>query len=138
MAILEVNFNPSDKELRWFGLMLALFCGLVGALVYWRTGSSAAARVLWALGGALGVIYYALRPLRRPMYLGWMAAVYPIGWTISHLMFGFIYYLVLTPIGLLLRLGGWDPLQRHFEDEVRTYWLERRSPAETTRYFRQF
>ena len=40
-----------------------------------------------------------LRPdWARPLYVGWLYAVFPIGWTISHLILAVIYFLILTPI----------------------------------------
>ncbi len=138
MAIVEINLNPSKSELRWFGLLLFLFFALIGGLVFWRLGSLAVPSVLWLAGAVLGLVYYAVRPLRRPMYLGWMYAVYPLGWTISHLLFGCIYFLVMTPIGLLMRLSGRDPLERRFDPEAGTYWVERPARVEPSRYFRQF
>ena len=44
------------------------------------------------------------------MFLGWMYAAFPIGWTISHLLLLAVYYFVLTPVGLALRLTGRDPV----------------------------
>ena len=49
-----------------------------------------------------------------------------------------IYYLVLTPVGLLLRIRGYDPLNRKFQPRADTYWVERETSVDTDRYFRQF
>lgn len=139
MAIVEINFRPSEKELRWFGLLLWIFFALIAALAYWRTGALAIPRILGMVGTGLCLVYYALRPLRRPLFVGWMVAVYPLGWTISHLLFAMIYFLVVTPIGALLRLFGYDPLARGNKLEGRSsYWVERRRSSALSRYFRQF
>ena len=139
MAIIEINLRPSEKELRWFGLLMWLFLALVGAVIYWRTGSLAIATTLTVVGGGLCCFYYALRPLRRPLYVGWMVAVYPLGWLISHLLFAAIYFLVVTPIGAFLRLFGYDPMGRgDSTEEPSSYWVERRQPSDLSRYFRQF
>ncbi|MHC4948146.1 MAG: SxtJ family membrane protein [Planctomycetota bacterium] len=137
MALIRINRNPSAGELRWFGLIVLAFFGVVGGLVLWQTGSRPATAVLWAIGAAGCLVYYAVGPLRRPMYLGWMHAVYPIGWTVSHLVLAATYYLVLTPIGLVMRLLGRDAMKRRLEPQARTYWVEH-DPAEPARYFRQF
>ena len=67
-----------------------------------------------------------------------MYAVYPIGWTVSHLALAVVYYLVVTPIGLLMRLFGRDPMRRKFDPSATTYWQPHESPDEPERYFRQF
>ena len=46
--------------------------------------------------------YAAIPALRRPIYLGWLHAVSPIGWTVSHLLLAAMYYLLIYAIGLVL------------------------------------
>ena len=137
MAVIDINRNPSRRDLIWFGLLLVVFFGLVGALVLWRAQSPIAARIIWSLGTILGIVYFAVRPLRHPLYIGWMSVFYPIGWTVSHLIMGIIFFLVLMPIGLLMRLW-YDPMQRQFEPEALSYWVSYTSHDDTARYFRQF
>jgi len=138
MAVIDINRNPSRRDLTWFGLLLVVFFGLVGALVLWRAQSPIAARIIWSLGTILGIVYFAVRPLRRPLYIGWISVFYPIGWTVSHLILGIIFFLVLMPIGLLMRLWGYDPMQRQFEPEASSYWVSYTPHNDTARYFRQF
>lgn len=138
MALLDIHRNPSRRELLWFGLLLLLFFGLVGGLVLWRSGSSTAAILIWSIGGVLALVYYAVRPLRLPMYLGWIYAAYPIGFVVSHLMLGAVYFLVVTPIGLVMRLLGRDPMERKFDRSAKSYWVRRRGEARSGSYFRQF
>ena len=138
MALIEVNKNPSRRELFWFGAMLAVFLGVVGAVVYWRFDARGVAYGLWSLGLGIAIVYYAVPTIRRPIYLGWIYAAYPIGWTISHLLLAVIYYGLLTPIGLIMRLSGRDLMQRRFDPKAKSYWIPRRNVQDPTRYFKQF
>lgn len=138
MAMIEINTNPSRGELRYFGLLLAVFFGVVGAILAWRFQAWPVARGLWIGGAAAGVVYYAIPPIRRWMYVGWMYLAFPIGWVISHIMMAAIYYLVFTPIGLFMRLLGRDPLSRSFDESADTYWVEHQPDENPDRYFRQF
>ena len=97
-----------------------------------------AATVLWAIGGGMGLLYFALPPFRRLVYRGWMRAFYPIGWTVSHLLLGVIFFLILTPIGLLMRLFGRAPFARELDPEVQSHWMEHDPRKDTERYFKQF
>ena len=47
MPIIEINKHPSQRELKWFGALFAFFFAIIGALVYWRTDSPAAAFAIW-------------------------------------------------------------------------------------------
>lgn len=137
MPMIEINKNPSRTELNWFGVLFAAFFALVGGLVFWQA-SERAAYVIWAVAAAVVVLYYALPPMRRPLYLGWMYAALPIGWTVSHLLLAAVYYLLFTPIGLVLRLTGHDPLHRRIDRDATTYWIEHPTVTDPARYFRQF
>jgi hypothetical protein len=138
MGLIEINKNPSLRELRWFGVILLAFAGLVGALLRFKFGLSTAATTVWVAGGVIAVAVLAVPPLRKPVYLGWMYAAFPIGWTISNALLAFTYYLVLTPIGLAMRLLGRDPMTRRLDPSAKTYWTEHNPHGAPERYYRQF
>lgn len=138
MAILDINLQPSQKDLRWFGLIILALFGAIGAVVLWRSTSLTAAIGLWSVGVVLCFVYYAVRPFRKPIFVGWMRLVYPIGWTLSHVILGATYYLVLTPIGLLTRLFHQDEVQQGFDPQAKSYWVEHNPGTSTERYLRQF
>ena len=100
MAVLEINKHPSNRELRQFaGIGWPIFCGLLGAWRVYGSGDWTLAGIIWSLG-VLGAVVGWLRPAWvRPVFVGWMYAVFPIGWTVSHLVLAVIYFLILTPIG---------------------------------------
>ena len=58
----------------------------------------------------------------RPIYVGWMVLAFPIGWTVSQAMLALMFYGLFTPIGLLFRLIGRDPLQLSRRSGLETYW----------------
>ena len=138
MALIEIKKDPSKNDLRWFGVIVALVFAVLGVIARFVWGTPTAANVLWIIGGAVFVIYYAIPPIRRLMFIGWMYLVFPIGWVVGHLLLGITYYLVLTPMGILRRTLVGDPMERKFDREGSTYWIERPPPAEASRYFRQF
>jgi hypothetical protein len=61
----------------------------------------------------------------------------PLAWTVSTVLLILVYYLVLTPIGLALRLAGRDRMGRRFDSDRTTYWVKR-NESDPSRYFRQF
>jgi hypothetical protein len=139
MALLQPNLNPTRGELRRFGaLYLPLFLVAVAGLVFWRTG---ALRVSLGLGIAAlatsGVGLLAPRGARL-IYLGWMYAVYPIGWTISHAVMAATFYLVVAPIGLVMSLGRRDPLRRQRDTQAESYWSPCEPDDDVRHYVRQF
>ena len=187
MAMIEINRNPSTKDLRIFALLFLIFGGILGAMAYFRPeGLKGVALVLgvsslisaflhfkekdfWQFfflflivasmttalimtgqpplvvaGGLFGALAGAAlvgiaKPTSiRPIYVGMILAVFPIGWLLSHVLLGIVLYLVLTPIGLLLRISGKDPMQRTLKPQAATYWEPHTQETDVSRYFKQF
>jgi hypothetical protein len=122
LSLIEINKNPSRRDLFWFGAVVAALCGVIGAIFHWKLGAPSAARGFWIAGAAILVVYYAVPPLRRPMYVGWMVLCWPLGWVMSHVILGIAYFLVITPVGLIMRAFGNDPMRRKFDRSATTYW----------------
>ena len=135
--MIQLNTNPSRTELHWFGLLAAAVFTFVGVMVLRRTHSVRSAEIIWIAAALLVALYYLIPPLRRPMYVASMSLMYPFGWILSHVMVVVLFYLIITPLGLLMRLLGRDPMMRTFEPGRRSYWVERGPPDSTDRYFRQ-
>ena len=138
MALLEINRHPAARELRWFGVLLAVFIALAGGLAQWRFEMPVAAWAAWVAGAVLVGFHASPPALRRRIYLGWLYAAYPIGWTTLHLALAAVYFAVVTPIGLALRLTRGDPLERTPDRPAASYWTPRQPRGDVRRYFRQF
>ena len=138
MALIELPKEPGPVERKLFGLLVLLFCGLVGAFLAFKLEWRAAAWVLWGVGLVVTVTYYALPPLQNRIFRGWLLAFYPLGFVISHVVLAAIWYLLFTPLALLRRLIAGDPLARRRDPAAKTYWTDRDGPVESSRYFKQY
>ena len=138
MAIIEIK-EPTPGDLKWFGPLFLLFFGLIGGLLVWRGGSMNVAYALWGFAAVVVAVYYAMPALQRRIYLGWIYGVYPIGYVLSHVIMGIVFYLVVTPVGLIMRATGRDPMTRTFDRNAKSYWVEHRTGGrDPSSYFRQF
>jgi hypothetical protein len=137
VAVIPLNDNPSDRELRQFAGIWTLFWAAVGTFVYFNSNRLWLGPALLAIGAIVGAIGYRQVAFIRPIYLIWLYGAYPIGWAVSHLLLAAIYYGLLTPAGLVMKVVAYDPLHRRFDRSARTYW-EPAEPARQKRdYFRQ-
>ena len=116
--------GSSDRS---FGIVFAIFFSLV-ALSPMRQQ-----RPLrwWAL--ALGLLFLAIalaRPvLLRPMNRLWTQLGLLLGRVVSPVVAGLLFFLVVTPLGLLFRALGKDPLCLARNPEVHSYWINRHPPG---------
>ncbi len=139
MALLEPNLSPTARELRYFGWVgLPVFFGLIGIVALVAGCERGIVGAIWAVGLVLCVAGLLSPRALRAIYLGWMYLFHPIGWTISHLVMATTFYLVLTPLGLVLSLTGRDPLRRKRDEAAETYWVRYDRDENVRRYFRQF
>jgi hypothetical protein len=137
MAVIEIR-PPSRRDLIWFGLLLLIAFGVLGAVIFWKSGALGWATTTWVTGAAIVGFYYLAPSVQRPLYMTWMYAAYPVGWVVSHVVLAAIFFLVLTPIGWLVRRVSHDPLLRYFDPAATTYWVKRTAGEDTRQYFRQF
>lgn len=135
--MIDINWNPSARQLRQFSLLLA---AVLVAVAWWLYGKSTASvgLAVTLLAAAAGVVGWVRPGWMRVVYVVWMAAVFPIGWTVSHLLLAAIYYLVITPVGVIMRVCRYDPMQRRFDRTGKTYWKRRVDQDDTKRYFKQY
>jgi hypothetical protein len=137
--MISINWYPSDRELRHFsGIWFPAFWAVVAAVYGSRTGQwqgmlPIAAVVALVSGGGLVWPW-----LMRPIYVAWMCAAFPIGWLVSHTLLAAVFFLVITPLGMLLRASGRDKLKLRTDPATKSYWTRRNATPPASRYFRQF
>lgn len=136
--MISIDHHPSRRTLNQFGFLWLIFLGIFGALSWFKTSNHQAALIFWAAAILIPLIGWIIPSFMRLVFLGLSYAAFPIGFVVSHLILAVVYYLVFTPVGLLMRVLGYDPMQRNFEPEAGTYWKERPEEVEAKQYFHQF
>ena len=138
MAVIEVNRNPSRRELNQFGFIWLGFFLLVAAGLWLKLHSPLVPVALAAIAVLVPVLGWTVPSFMRVVYVGLSYLAWPIGFVVSHVLLAAVYYVVVTPIGLIMRVVGYDAMRRRFEPEAPSYWIERDSGERDARsYFRQ-
>ncbi|MDQ8185790.1 SxtJ family membrane protein [Pelagicoccus sp. SDUM812002] len=137
MSLIRVERNPKSKDLRVFSLLWLLFFTGVAFFSYLNEREVIS---VYLIGFAVlvGGIGLAKPSLVRYVYLGSVYLTFPIGFVISHIVLAILYFLMLSPIGLLMRAFGRDPLNRSFEAERCSYWDAKGEEASSSKYFKQY
>ncbi|MBN2590089.1 MAG: hypothetical protein JXA96_09515 [Sedimentisphaerales bacterium] len=139
MSMIEIDYNPSRKKLRDFGI-IALVASIILSLLLYFFKHLAIQWIFIIISAGLFIFLSSLisSKFTRLIYLGLTFLTYPIGFVVNSLVMGIFYFLIITPVGIIFKLSGKDPLHRKFDYSTKSYWLKRQSPDKLDRYFHQF
>jgi Saxitoxin biosynthesis operon protein SxtJ len=121
-----VSARLTPAEGRKFGLVVGGAFLLLGALLFWRSRETAGS-IVGLLGVVLILAGLVLPTRLGPVYRGWMAFALAISKVTTPILMSVIYFLVLTPTGLLARAFGHRPLAR--SRDAASYWQSRPAGA---------
>jgi Saxitoxin biosynthesis operon protein SxtJ len=122
-------------EGRKFGVLVGTaFIVLAGLM--WRRAHVTAAAVAAVLGCGLLVAGLVVPTRLGPVYRGWMALALAISKVTTPVFMSALFFLVLTPAGLLARLLGHRPLSR--PRDAGTFWQSRPEGARRGELDHQF
>ncbi len=131
--------EPTAPPTRSFGLLVA---GAVVAVVAYRSViHGAAVSHLWLLA-ALGVLVLTLAApsaLALPAAL-WMRLGYAMGALSNPILLGLVFFLIVSPLGCLMRVLGKSSIHLGPNADLETYWIERPAvvPESTRTMIEQF
>lgn len=115
------------KELRTFGWIVGGALLALAGLLWWgvptRLGS--ARDILASIGTALIVLGTVYPTALREFRAGWFAVASALGWLNTRILLTLFYYGVVSPVGLVMRLFGRDPLDRKWSLDQPSYWIRR-------------
>jgi hypothetical protein len=109
------------KQLREFALVLAAATAVLFGLLFPWLGER-----LWPLWpwlvAAVAVAWGLLLPdSLAPVYRGWMRLGHVLGWVNTRIILGVLFFAMILPVGLVMRLLGHDPLARRRNPDAASY-----------------
>ena len=124
MLLQEIKSIRADKvTLRKFGIGLFVLLAAFGAVSYWKGGAAYSYLVPTAVA-ALAVSLIIPIALKY-IFLPWMALATVIGWVMTRVILITLYYLIITPFSLIIKLAGKDLLDEKLEPHRKSYWVPR-------------
>jgi len=138
MTMPEVDVS-SPREQRNFGLVMGAAIALLGLLRWALHGFEHFPLAWFALAAAFVVLALAAPVLLKPLFAAWMRLAAVLNWVSTRVFLGIAFYLLITPVRLVLRIFADDPLKRQWLPEADTYWEEpEEQPDDIRRYRNQF
>lgn len=148
---MKLQLQPDRRMLRQFAWASLVLLPAVSFFLAWRHGLPTP----WALAvGGLGVLVALAqigaflvsealgelleKTIAKPVFQGLMLVAYPIGLVVSTVLIAAIFYVVITPIGLVFRLIGRDVMGKRLDPAKATYWHDRGAPRPADSYFKLY
>ena len=130
------NIPNSNKDIRSFGITIGIVMFIIsGLLMYYNNEAYQLIAIIASTFIGLGFI---IPLILKPFYFVWMTFAAILGWVMTRLILSLVFYLIITPIGLLTRLLGEDFLALK-KVKSYSYWNYRDSSEELNQnYEKQF
>ena len=133
----HVKWRPDARELRRFAIAMLIGFFVLGALSAWKTkGVHTGSIVLWSIGAFLATAAFVPK-LGRIAYLAVYLPTSIIGYVVSNVMLTLMFFLVITPLGIVMKLMGKDVLQQRRPGRT-TQWTPVKETKNEESYYRQF
>ena len=124
MLLEEINnIKESKKDLKKFGLTIGIVLLILSTFLFYKEKKSA------IYFGDIGVVFLVLALLApmilKPLNKIWMSFSIILGWIMTRVILTVLFYLAITPIGLLIKLFRKDFLELKIDKSKSTYWQKR-------------
>ena len=123
------NIKSNKKALREFGLTIGVILVILGTVALGR--GKAAYPYLYITGASFIVLGLASPAILKPLQMAWMAVSIVIGFFMSRLLLSALFYGVVTPTGLVMKMLGKDILDERIEKGKASYWKLRSEEEKT-------
>lgn len=125
--------SSSDRS---FGLVMAAAFALLGGFRWYRRHNEAdfdlmapANAWFFAVAAVFLLLGLAVPSVLAPLNKLWTKLGLLMGKVMAPIIMGLLLYLVVTPVALIVRLFGGDPLRLKFDPKADSYWLKRDPPG---------
>lgn len=131
------NIKSGRGDLRKFGITVGIVLGLFGGLFFWRGREFY--YYFFILSAAFLLLGLTFPILLKPIQKVWMSLAVILGWFMTRVILCILFYLVVTPLGLVSKLVGKRFLDLKFNKESDSYWIPKdTSKIEMKSYEKQF
>lgn len=127
------------KDIRVWALLLSLILGVIGIIQFLIWNHERMASIFWILALLILVPGLFFPVILKPVYRLWMKFAAVLAWFNTRLILGLTFFLVFTPIGILLKLLRKDLIKEKWDAKAVSYWIERKKiPFDRSRYEKQY
>jgi hypothetical protein len=116
-----ISKKKSWRTEREFGLVVGGMLVLLSSWWIYRGKFHAVTQITLPIGAVLVLLGIVIPRVLYYPNKGWMAFAEVLSYISTRIVLAFVYFVVITPIGFIKRLSGWDPLSRRAARRE-SYW----------------
>ena len=114
------NIKTNNKAIRDFGFIIGCLLLIIAGILFYKM--SYLNLVMISLGFSFIGLGLVLPVIIKPFYLLWMYFAVILGWFMTRLILGLLFYIIVSPIGVILRLFGKEFLGLGKKLSNKSYW----------------
>lgn len=118
------TIKSGKKELKKFGITIAMGLVILGGILY-IVHHRIFPVILWQIPVLSIILAFTFPVILWPFQKFWMAISVILGFFMTRLILGVLFYLILTPLGLISKLFGNDFLNLKQDRDAVSYWNRR-------------
>jgi len=129
------NIKGEKSDLRKFGVTMSIILIMIAGFLFWKEKESF--QIFLTVGVVLCVLGLAIPVVLKPIYWGWMIFATILGWIMTRVILSLLFYVMITPIGLISRLFGKQFLELKWDKSQKSYWNKRKKLVRNKTYYEQ-
>ena len=131
-----MSIQPSNlPSNRTFGLLFIGVFAFLGLYGLWKVWDSLGVQICFALSALVASLTLFAPALLTRFNKAWYQLGLFLGKVVSPIVLGILFFIVITPVALVLRLAGRDALKLR-KQNVSTYWVDRQPPGPNSESFK--
>ena len=114
------NIKSEKSDLRKFGITIGVILLIIAGFLFWKEKESF--QILLTFGVTLCILGIVIPFILKPIYWVWMIFATILGWIMTRVILSLLFYIIFTPIGLILRFFGKQFLELRWDKSKESYW----------------
>tara|TARA_B100000401_G_C52654889_1_gene647285 strand:+ start:134 stop:544 length:411 start_codon:yes stop_codon:yes gene_type:complete len=128
------NIKTTKKDLKSFGIIFGIIFFITAAYLFSKNNEIYTISIYSGLFFA--IIALIIPSFLKPIYIVWMVFGLLLGWLMTRIILGLLFYIIITPIAILVKILGKDFLDLKNVNK-NSYWNKRDIDIELNQDYRK-
>ena len=130
------NIKSEKSDIRKFGITLGIILIIIAGFLFWKEKEPF--QMFLTIGVILCVLGVAIPVVLKQLYWIWMILATILGWIMTRVILSVLFYVLISPIGLIARIFGKQFLELRWNKSKNSYWNYRPVKSKRISYEKQF